>query len=190
MPLYYCSMPHNPEKVQWHSLPKSTQCSIFSRDDIPKYSPSVCVLCSHCMQGHCLAVQQQCSQPGACTGAKRVCWHTIKKRLSQIHTRCIQAQKTPQAHKDTDTTIHTRAALRSWSIHDKSKSPLDVRQSNQRSWCSYRKSQEPGGDKQWCESSTTTEWPHQPRVMGMVERSYMSMNCFCACIYMYSGLYF
>lgn len=34
-----------------------------------------------------------------------------------------------------------------------------------------------GGDKQWCESSTTTQWPHQPKVMGMEERSHMSMNC-------------
>lgn len=116
------------------------------------------VLCgSHIMQGHCLAVQQQCSQPGACAGAKRVCWHTIKKKsYTNTHTQHIQAQRKEQEeekkrHKliktHTDTIIHTYtcAALRSWSIHDKSKSPPDVRQSNQRAWCSYGESQKPGG---------------------------------------------
>lgn len=40
-----------------------------------------------------------------------------------------------------------------------------------------------GGDKQWCESSTTTQWPHQPKVMGMEERSHMSMNCISMYVY-------
>lgn len=40
-----------------------------------------------------------------------------------------------------------------------------------------------GGDKQWCESSTTTQWPHQPKVMGMEERSHMSMNCISMHVY-------
>lgn len=40
-----------------------------------------------------------------------------------------------------------------------------------------------GGDKQWCESSTTTQWPHQPKVMGMEERSHMSMTCISMHVY-------
>lgn len=37
------------------------------------------------MQGHCLAVQEQCLQPGACAGAKRVGWHIIKKKNFSAH---------------------------------------------------------------------------------------------------------
>lgn len=113
---------------------------------------------SHYMQGHCLAVQQQRLQPGACSGAKRVCWHTIKKkkaRHTNTHTEHIQAQRTKKKKKhtkidlptrvcaqtDTRRHTHTCAPLRSWSIHDKSKSLPDVRQSNQRAWCSNRESQ-------------------------------------------------
>lgn len=129
------------------------------------FSVCACVLCtSHFMQGHCLAVQEQCLQPGACAGAKRVCWHTMKK-YPHTNTHSTNRHKEQKKNKliktQTETSTHKRAhtPLRSWSIHDKSKSPPDVRQSNQRAWCSYKGSQEPGGDKQWCESSTTTQWP-------------------------------
>lgn len=56
---------------------------------------------SHCMLGHCLTVQEQCLQPGACAGAKRVCWHTIKKISTHKykHTQHIQPQRTKKKQK-------------------------------------------------------------------------------------------
>lgn len=128
---------------------------------------------------------------GVCRGQKGLLAHNKEKSYTNTHTAhrgTKKIKKKKQAHKDTHrhNYTHTCAALRSWSIHDKSKSPPDVRQSNQRAWCSYREPQEPGGDKQWCESSTTTQWPHQPRVMGMEERSYMSVNCISMCVYILS----
>lgn len=56
------------------------------------------------MQGHCLAVQQQCLQPGACAGAKRVFWHTIKNLHTHRHKEQQQQQKSDE---DTQTHIYT-----------------------------------------------------------------------------------